>query len=230
MPLSKSSPGSHRKFSWPLALTLIFLIGAIVGTIVFFRLESWPARTARQSADQLERIGRDLRDTLVDLAQLQPRTVVSSRVYLDKTIEAPELAILSRQIEIENELLHTWAGSTKRIKLHGTFLARAGFDLKQSVTVDLGPEQITVRLPHASILGVEQKRIEILAFENGFWNRISASDLEGELSVLPDLAKGKAASSGILPEAEAALEKQLRERVHPDRPLKLIFHDPAPKG
>ena len=105
MPLSKSSPGSHRKFSWPLALTLIFLIGAIVGTIVFFRLESWPARTARQSADQLERIGRDLRDTLVDLAQLQPRTVVSSRVYLDKTIEAPELAILSRQIEIENEVI-----------------------------------------------------------------------------------------------------------------------------
>ena len=40
----------RRKFSWPVALTLIVLIGAALLTIVFLRLESWPGRTAARSA------------------------------------------------------------------------------------------------------------------------------------------------------------------------------------
>ena len=214
-----------RKFSWPLALTLIVLIGAAVLTIIFLRLESWPARTAQQSTVELERLGRDVRDAFVEVAHLQPRITINNRVYLEKTTATAELAILSRQIEVEHELLHTWAGSTKRVKLHGTFAAKAGFDLQQDVTVDVRPDEITVRLPHASILGVEQKQTEVLAFENGLWNRISAADLENELAALPDLARQKAAASGILAEAEAALQKQLHERVQAARPFNLVFQD-----
>ena len=213
----------QRRFSWPLALTLIVLIGAATLMIVFLRLESWPARTAKQSTAELERVGRDLRDAFVEVAHLQPRITINDRVYLEKMTTTAQLAILSRQIEVEHELLHTWAASTKRIKLHGTFTAKAGFDLQQDVAVDLRPEEIAVHLPHASILGLEQKQIEVLAFENGFWNRISAADLESELAVLPDLARQKATESGILGEAEAALQKQLNERVHVDRPFNLVF-------
>ena len=119
-----------------------------------------------------------MRDAFVEVAQLQPRITINNRVYLEKTTAMAELAILSRQIEVEHEFLHTWAGSTKRVKLHGTFTAKAGFDLQQDLAVDLRPDEITVRLPHASILGVEQKQTEVLEFENGFWNRISAADLE----------------------------------------------------
>jgi hypothetical protein len=126
-------------------------------------------------------------------------------------------------------LLHTWAGSTKRVKLHGTFMAKAGFDLQQDVVVDLRPDEIAVRLPHASILGVEQTQTEVLAFENGLWNRISAADLENELAALPDLARRKAAESGILDEAEATLQKQLNERVHADRRFNLVFQNAPTK-
>jgi hypothetical protein len=213
----------QRKFSWPLALTLIVLIGAVLLTVIFLRLESWPARTAKQSTAELERVGRDLRDAFVEVAQLQPRITINNRVYLEKTTATAQLAILSRQIEVEHELLHTWAGSTKRVKLHGTFTAKAGFDLQQDVDVDVRPDEITVRLPHASILGVEQIQTEVLAFENGLWNRISAADLENELTALPDLARRKAAESTILAEAEAALQKQLEERVHASRPFHLVF-------
>jgi hypothetical protein len=215
----------RRKFSWPLALTLIVLIGAAALTIIFLRLESWPARTATQSTAELERVGRDVRDAFVEVAHLQPRITINNRVYLEKTTPTPQLAILSRQIEVEHELLHTWAGSTKRVKLHGTFTAKAGFDLQQDVAVDLHPDEITVRLPHASILGVEQKKMEVLAFENGFWNRISAVDLENELAALPDLARRKAAESGILVEAETALQEQLDERVHATGHFNLVFQD-----
>jgi hypothetical protein len=215
----------RRRFSWPLAFTLIALIVAAVLTFIFLRLETWPARTAKQSTAELERVGRDVRDALVEMAQLQPRITVNNRVYLERTTATAQLAILSRLIEVEHEFLHTWAGSTKRVKLHGTFTAKAGFDLQRDVAVDLRPDEIAISLPHASILGVEQKQVEVLAFENGFWNRISAADVESQLATLPELARQKAAESGILAEAETALQKQLDERVHAGLPLHLNFQN-----
>jgi hypothetical protein len=226
------NPDSHagrRKFSWPLAFTLIALIVAGVGAFIFWRIETWPGRAANQTTTELERVGRDVRDALVEMAQLQPRVTVNNRIYLEKTTATAQLAILSRQIEVEHEMLHTWAGSTKRVKLHGTFTAKAGFDLQRDVAVDLQPEEIVISLPHATILGVEQKQVEVLAFENGFWNRISASDLESQLATLPELARQKAAESGILAEAETALQTQLNERIHAERPVHLVFQSEAVK-
>lgn len=221
--MNPDSFSSRRKFSWPLAFTLIALILAAVVTLIFLRLESWPSRTARQTTVEVERVARDVRDAFVEVAQLQPRITINNKVYLERTTATAQLTILSRQIEVEHEFLHTWAGSTKRVKLHGTFTAKAGFDLQHDVAVDLRPDEIAISLPHATILGVEQKQIEVLAFENGFWNRISASDLESQLAALPELARQKAAESGILAEAESALQKQLDERVHAGRPLHLNF-------
>ncbi len=205
------------------------LIVAAVGTFVFLRLETWPARTAQQSTAELERVGRDVRDALVEMAQLQPRVTVNNRIYLERTTATAELAILSRQVEVEHELLHTWAGSTKRVKFHATFTAKAGFDLQHDVAVDLRPDEIAISLPHATILGVEQKQVDVLAFENGFWNHISAADLESQLATLPELARQKAAESGILAEAETTLQTQLNERVHAERPVHLNFQTAATK-
>ncbi len=52
-----------------------------------------------------------------------------------------------------------------------------------------------VQMPHAQILGVEQQQVDVLAFENGLWNRISGQDVQSEFSVLPELARKKAAES-----------------------------------
>ncbi len=227
--MNPDSSKPRRRFSWPLALTLVALILAALVALIFLRLESWPARTAKQSTAELERVGREVRDAFVEVAHLQPRITINNRVYLEKTKATAELAILSRQIEVEHELLHTWVGSTKRVKLHGTFVAKAGFDLQHDVAVDVQPNEIVIQLPHASILGLEQKQIEVLAFENGFWNRISAADLENELATLPELARHKAAESGILAEAETALQKQLDERIHAGTPLHLIFQNAPAK-
>jgi len=227
--VNSTAPRRQRKFSWPLAFTVIALILAAVSTFIFVRLETWPARTARQSTAELERVGREVRDALVDMAQLQPRVTVNNRIYLERTTATAELAILSRQVEVEHEFLHTWAGSTKRMKLHATFTAKAGFDLQHDVAVDLRPDEVAISLPHATILGVEQNQVDVLAFENGFWNRISASDIETQLATLPDLARQKAGESGILAEAESALQTQLNERIHAERPVHLSFQNAAAK-
>src|SRR5438552_17799838 len=218
------SPISGR-ISWPLAFTLIALILAIAVVIIFLRVETWPARTARQSTVELERLGKDLRAAFIDIAHLQPRITINNRVYMEQTTPVSQLVVLSRRIEVEHEFLHTWVGSSKRVKLHGTFVAKAGFDLQQNLSIDIRPKETIIQLPHAQILGVDQEQVDVLAFENGLWNRISGEDLQGELSMLPQLARKRAAEAGMPAEAERTLQQQLEQRIHSPQPLHLIFRN-----
>jgi Protein of unknown function (DUF4230) len=213
------------RISWPLAFTLIALIVAIVVVMIFWRIESWPARAAQQSTAELERLGKDLRAAFIDIAHLQPRITINNRVYLEQTTAVSELIVLSRRIEVEHEFLHTWVGSSKRVKLHGTFIAKAGFDLERNLSIDIRANEIIVQLPHARILGIEQDQVDVLAFENGLWNRISGQDLQSELSILPQLAREKARASGLPAEAERALQQQIEQRIHSPQPLRLIFRN-----
>ena len=221
--MSKSA-NPHR-VAWPIALALIALISAIVVVVISLRLESWPARTARQSTAELERLGKNLRSAFIDIAHLQPRITINDRVYMEQTTPVSELVVLSRRIEVEHELFHTWVGSSKRVKLHGTYIAKAGFDLRKGLTIDIRPDQIMVQLPHAQILGVEQQQVDVLAFENGLWNRISGQDVQSELAALPEQAWKKAAESGLPAEAQEVLQQQLEQRIRTAQPLRLIFND-----
>src|SRR5205823_1981431 len=99
---------------------------------------------------------------------------------------------LERQLKVKREFQHTWAGSSKRIKLSGTFLVKAGFDLRQDVAIDVRPDEILIQLPHAAIVGIEESHVDVLALENGLWNRISGADLENELAQLPEMARRQA--------------------------------------
>src|SRR5262245_16479311 len=40
------------KFSWPVAIALVVLILAAAGVFIFWRLETWPARTIGQGTDE----------------------------------------------------------------------------------------------------------------------------------------------------------------------------------
>ena len=226
--MNEAAPPREPQFSCGLMVTVALLIAALLIAFLFWRLETWPMRTAQQSTAQLEQLGRKMRDAFVDLAQLQPRVTINNRVYLERTTAVAELALVSRRIEVEHEFLHTWAGSTKRVKLHGTFEVKAGFDLRGNVSVDVRDDGIAVQMPHATLLSVEQREVEVLELENGLWNRISASELESELGALPKLARTKAEQAGLAAEAEAALQKELTERIGSERPLRLQFHpEPA---
>src|SRR5947207_15641495 len=102
------------RFSWPAALTLVVLIVIAAGIFIFWRLETWPARTIGQGTEDLERLGNDLRSAFIDIAHLQPRITVNNRTIVDEATPTAELAILERQMKVQREFLHTWAGSSKR--------------------------------------------------------------------------------------------------------------------
>jgi len=219
--MSNSEIGGRS--SWPVALTLVVLILAAAGIFIFWRLETWPARTIGQGTEDLERLGNDLRSAFIDIAHLQPRITVNNRTIVDEATPTAELAILERQMKVKREFLHTWAGSSKRIKLSGTFLVKAGFDLRQDVAVDVRPDEILIRLPHAQIVGIEEKHVDVLSLENGLWNRISGADLQNELAQLPEMARRQAEEVSLPAEAEQELQRQLNKRIRARQPVKLVF-------
>jgi Protein of unknown function (DUF4230) len=216
------------RFSWPAALALVVLIVIAAGVFIFWRLESWPARTIGQGTEDLERLGNDLRSAFIDVAHLQPRITVNNRTIVDEATPTAELALLTRQLKVKREFLHTWAGSSKRIKLSGTFLVKAGFDLRQDVAVDVRPDEILIRLPHAQIVDIEEKHVDVLSLENGLWNRVSVADLQNELAQLPEMARRQAEEVSLPAEAEQELQRQLSKRIRARQPVKLVFTD-APR-
>ena len=218
-------PHSTRnvRFSWPVAFTLAALIGAAAIVFIFLRVESWPARTITEGTADIERLGKDLRSAFLDIAHLQPRITINNRTFAEQTMPTTELVVLTKQLKVKREFLHTWVGSSKRIKLNGFFDVKSGFDLRQDVVVDVRPDEILVQLPHAQILGVEQKRVDVLAFENGLWNRISGADLQNELAALPQVARQQATESDLPAQAEQELQRQLSKRVRTGQPLRLLF-------
>jgi hypothetical protein len=212
-----------RRFPWALAFTLIALIIAAVAVFVFWRLETWPMRMAQQGTAEMERLAQKARDFFVETAQLQPRVTINNRVYMEQSAPVAELALVSRQIAVDHEFTHTWAGSTKRVRLHGTYTAKAGFNLRDNLTVDVREDTIVVQLPRAEILSLQQEKVEVLAFEQGYWNRISAADLEKEIAAVPQLARDKAEAANLAEEAERTLQEQLQQRLGMDRPVQVIF-------
>jgi len=77
------------RFSWPVALTFVVLILAGAAVFVFWRLETWPARTIGQGTEDLERLGKDLRSAFIDIAHLQPRITINNRTVVEEATPTP---------------------------------------------------------------------------------------------------------------------------------------------
>ena len=67
-------------------------------------------------------------------------------------------------------------------------------------------------MPAPKILSADARRVEVLALENGLWNRVQAENLETEIAALPEEAKRKAHRIGVVREAEESIVKQLSAR------------------
>ena len=204
---------------------IIALAGIAAGVFTFERCSSLPGRAARTSVDQLERLGRDMRNAIVQIAQVQPRVTINERVYFEQMTAVSELALISQRLEVEHEFLHTWAGSSKRLQLHGTFTAKAGFDLHREISVSVQAEGIVVRLPRAQLLGLDQDAVDVLAFENGFWNPISGADVQSELTTLDKLARDRAIERNLPEQAENEFRNQLTSRVKTASPIHVLFYN-----
>ena len=195
---------SDRRLPCGVVIVVLVLVAAGVLAFIFWRIETWPARTA-------ERVSQ----AFSEVAGLRPKITVKDRVFFEQTASVLELAVLSRRTQVERETEHEWLGSKKRIKLRGVYLVKAGFDLTQPFSVKVDENRIRTELPPPRILSVDQVEVEVMAFENGVWNRISPSDIESEIRALPVLARQKASEGGVHNEAFEIFKARLQEKFAP---------------
>lgn len=212
-------PPVLRRSTLGCGLSLVLIALIIAGVIVFllYRMETWPGRAARQ-----------VREAFGEVAHLQPRITVKERVFFEQTASVLELAVASRSTHVERELEHNFLGSTKRVRLSGTYDVRAGFDLTKPFNVTVQDRKVTVEVPPPRILSVDQTEIEVLSFENGLWNRVKPTDLEEELRALPLQARARATEGGLQKEALELFTKRLKERLAPQFEVEVKVASPTP--
>ena len=208
-------PPPRSRFSWKLTLIVIVAIFAGGTAWIFHRIETWPERTALRVSK-----------AFAELGHLQPRITIKDRVFFEQTKSVLELAVVSRETQVEREMEHEWLGSKKRIRLRGTYQVKAGFDLTQPFTVRVDGARIETKLPPPRILSVDSKDIEVTVFENGLWNKISPAELENELRALPMLARQKAGEAGLQKEAFDAFTARVRDKFAPEYQVEVKIAQP----
>jgi len=192
------------RLSWKAVVLIIVLALLGLGAWLYWRIETWPERTTT-------RVLKAFRE----VAGLRPKITIHDRVVFEQTKDALELAVVTRETQVEREMEHEFLGSTKRIRLRGTYVVKAGFDLREKFAVQIDGRHIRAELPAPKVLSIDPRDTEVLVLENGLWNKISPADLETELRALPDLARAKAEQTGLPAEAYDTFTKRLREQLTP---------------
>jgi hypothetical protein len=220
-PRITTSKHAHRPsggLSWKAVLLVAFLAVLGTGAWLYHRTVSIP-----------ERMTQEVLRAFREAAQIQPRITVHDQVVFEQTKDAMELAVVTRETHVERETSHEWLGSTKRIRLRGTYNVKAGFDLQEHLLVKIDGRHIRVELPHPKILSIDPLNTEVLVLENGLWNKIRAEELETELRALPDLARTRARQTRLTTEALNTFEKRLRDQFGSEYELEFAT-PPAPVG
>ena len=197
----------------PLGRVLGFLFFCLLLTSATWLAERWaeqlPRKIAAAAEAALEQKALELRSRFFALSQFQPRLRVRSRVLSETTANIAELAVLVKDIEVEREFAHTWAGSTKTLRLRGKYRIKAGFNLLSRFEIQVEKGHTRILLPPASLLSVEQQELHVEALENGLWNPISAEDLETSIAALQEQARQQAGP--IIAQAEQEFTRQLHD-------------------
>jgi len=95
----------------------------------------------------------------------------------------------------------------------GTFVAKAGFNLREpfTVRVNRNSREVSTILPKPRLLSLEMTGYRVLEDESGWWNRISNSDRELAVMQLTETARRQALSSGLLADAQRAAKARITE-------------------
>jgi hypothetical protein len=147
--------------------------------------------------------------------QFRPRVTINQRVVIEANTPILEVATVSRQLQVDYQWSHSWLGSTKTLRLVGTFTAKAGFDLHEpfDIAIEKSPLRVKATLPPSRMLSVTMDSYAAPVDESGWWNRISAQDREQAVAALLTAARTQAEHSGMLEEVRRTAEDRIREIV-----------------
>jgi hypothetical protein len=212
---ANEEPRSVRAVAILGIIAAVLLIGA---SLVAYRLfVQAPAELARATADGIRSI-----------FQVTPQVSINQTIIIEQASPILEIATVSRQMMIDHQWSHSWLGSTKTIRVRGTFTAKAGYNLKEPFTITIAqdPMRVIARLPAPRLLSVQMDSFVVAMDENGWWNRITEADRSQAVTTLQALARSKAESSGIFDDVRKSSEDRIREFVERNG-AEVIFEKPG---
>lgn len=184
-----------------------------------------------ESLDDVLKIGGKVVDHLGRITRFQPKLVIGGKTVIESNQQIAELAVTRKSFSQSYRWEHSFVGSTKRMEIKGTFVAKAGYVLKSPMELRF-PEDgasVTMVLPDPSILSNEMTRYDIIKDEDGLWNRLNTSDREHAVNALKHAADQFVRESGILQETDDAMMAHLRKAVAEasDTPVEISREKPG---
>jgi len=198
-----NSPAPSSKGSWLLYAGVgggVLLVAAAVS--LYLTLFKGPADLARATAEGIK-----------EAFNFTPRVMIDETVVIQEAAPIAEIAVVQRPMLVDYRWTHTWLGSTKTLHMQGTFVAKAGFNLREPFTIriDRRSRDVSTILPKPRLLSLEMTGYRILEDESGWWNAISDGDRETAVRQLNDTARRQALSSGLLADAQQTARARITE-------------------
>lgn len=197
------------------SVAVVLVVLTLCATWLMRSCARMPGEAASAAVEPAIELARRMTDGVARRLQFRPEVRVDRVTVLEAEVPVLELTTVRRDFTHDYEWEHQWLGSTKRLRLRGTFAARAGFDLQEGfrLEVDSRDLQVAAEWPAPRVLGVEMTGYAAEE-EQGFWNRLSAEERAEAVNALLASARASAERDGALKEeAQRALEVQLGEVV-----------------
>lgn len=191
-------------------LLWLTLTGAALTTVA----ATWFVWTAfiaplRSAVERGNRIQEEFQKAL----NLTPRISANHAVIFAQNTPVLELVTVERQSLMRHRVEETWLHSTKTFEIEAAFTARAGFNLRDTFTVNIrcGGKVAEITLPRSKILSIGMADLRVVRDEDGLWNKLTAGDREKAIRALEKSAKADFLKTDILSAAMREVENQIRQ-------------------
>jgi hypothetical protein len=157
-------------------------------------------------------IGRMLSAALEETFHARPSVTIRKYVVVEEKKPIAELALVSRQTDVEHRIESVRLKSKAELSLRAVFNVKAGFDLRAArFSLDLDPDlkRAALELPRPKVLSMDMVRYDVLADRSGWWNRISEAERELAMRDMLADAKLEAIRAGILQDCRQRMEEEL---------------------
>lgn len=165
--------------------------------------------------------GKDIVEAIKEGMNFNGRITLRETTVYEADRDITELAIREKNYSYTYQWEHSWAGSTKQLKLQGRFRGKAGYDFTGELKDPQNPwgievsedGTVTARMPEPTVLSVEMVDYQILEDSNGMWNKVSKEDREKAVNQLQRGAKQRFAESRVLEEVDATFMQQIEDAL-----------------
>jgi hypothetical protein len=205
------APRDGRKFGCLGVLAWVMAAGAL--TVALTLLLFW--RVSAEITEEARRMGESIAAGFDQALKFTPQISVDSVVIVAANTPVFELVTLQKQTLVRLRWTHTWLYSTKNLELEATFTARAGFDLRDPIRINIDPRTrfISADLPPPKLLSLGMGDVRVIQDDDGLWNKLTSQDREQAFRALEEKARKTFAESKLLPEARLEGEKRIRELI-----------------